>query len=96
MLLGLLFEPKSDIPRLHKSSIMGFHVQDKSDHPKPSEQLGRLDIIAKPILLGLLLSPLEKSGSPSPAFIMSSDLYSGVVGHRTMHQNAPSCEAYLG
>lgn len=59
MLPGLPFEPKSDIPRLHKSSILGFHVQDRSDHPKPSELLGRLDIIAKPILLGLLLSPLE-------------------------------------
>lgn len=52
VLPGLPFEPKSDIPRLHKSSILGFHVQDRSDHPKPSEQLGRLDIIAKPILQG--------------------------------------------
>lgn len=52
VLPGLPFEPKSDIPRLHKSSIQGFHVQDRSDHPKPSEQLGRLDIIVKPILQG--------------------------------------------
>lgn len=38
---------------------------------------------------------LRKSVSPSPALILSSDLYIGVVGHRTMLRTAPSCEAYL-